>query len=352
MKQISFLIKPASSLCNMKCEYCFYKDVSKHRSVTSYGIMHEDEMKNLIDFSFSEIEQNGSITYAFQGGEPTLAGLAFFKAFTAYVEEKRTRQTIHYAIQTNALLLDEEWVSFLKEKDFLVGVSLDGYLQNHDDYRKDEANKGTFQRVMKSIERLKKRGVSFNILCVLSNSLAAHPQKLYQFFKKQGFDYIQFIPCMDHRKSHHKAMLTPPLFYNFYKTYFDLWFTDYKKGCAQHINLFDNIMLIVNDRPPYQCGMLGYCSMQFVIEADGSIYPCDFYVEDQLCLGNVMTDHVSHVLKHKILSSFLQEKTIHPLCKKCSYENLCHGGCKRMNAAFLGENYCGYQKLLEHIITQ
>ena len=154
MKYISFLIKPASSLCNMRCRYCFYYDVADHREVRSHGIMQEDTMQALIERALG-LDAEADITFAFQGGEPTVAGIDYFRAFTSYVDAHKQRQTIHYALQTNATLLDEEWVALFQQHQFLIGVSLDGYAALHDHLRKDAAYEGTFKRVMRSVELLK-----------------------------------------------------------------------------------------------------------------------------------------------------------------------------------------------------
>ncbi|MCD8028456.1 MAG: 4Fe-4S cluster-binding domain-containing protein [Erysipelotrichaceae bacterium] len=128
----SYLIKPASSLCNMNCQYCFYKDVSDNRDINIYGIMSIETMKEIIDQSLS---QSNEITYAFQGGEPTLAGLSFFQTFVDNVNTNKDKQIIHYSIQTNGILINEEWLSFFKKYHFLVGISIDGYKENHNKVR-------------------------------------------------------------------------------------------------------------------------------------------------------------------------------------------------------------------------
>ena len=351
MKTISMLIKPASSSCNMSCTYCFYHDVSHHRSITSYGIMSEEVMHSLIDFSFEEITEDGIIQYAFQGGEPTLAGIAYFISFINYVEFKRKKQTIHYAIQTNGLLLDEEWIALCKQYDILVGISLDGDQSIHDNLRKDQYKQETFHNVMQRIQLLKKANVRFNILCVLSEQLSQHPEKVYAFFKKEKIDYIQFIPCLPHLHAKHKEALQPNSFYRFYKAYFQLWYQDMQKGSAHSISLFDNIAMMLLDHAPMQCGMLGFCSNQFVVEADGSLYPCDFYVDDIHRYGNVQQDTIEYVRQSTTLYNFLHEKrNTYKVCATCHYVNLCHGGCNRMQSTFLTQEYCGYKALLEDII--
>ena len=165
-KHVSFLIKPASSLCNMRCRYCFYYDVADHRNVRSFGIMKEETMKVLVDKAL-ELGDDSDISFHFQGGEPTVAGLVFFEKFVSYVRQKKTNQTVHYALQTNATLLDEKWIDFFYKNRFLIGVSLDGYQEMHNYFRKDCQNKDTYKTVKvyireeeypEVIEHMKTRG--------------------------------------------------------------------------------------------------------------------------------------------------------------------------------------------------
>ncbi len=349
MKYISFLIKPASSLCNMRCRYCFYYDVADHREVRSHGIMQEDTMKALIDRAL-DLDEEADITFAFQGGEPTVAGLSFFEAFTSYVDANKKRQTIHYALQTNGTLLDERWADLFKRYHFLIGISLDGYMQLHDHLRKDAQYEGTFKRVMKSIELLKQKNVDFNILTVLSSYVSAHPQKLFAFYLKHDLKYIQFIPCLaglEEKES--EFSLHPKQFASFYKVFFDLWFKEYQKGNYISVTLFDNVIPMFVGYPPQQCGMLGHCAPQFVVESNGDIYPCDFYVLDQYCCGNIKDHSLYELASCDTMRKFLKEpRRDCESCKDCPFERMCHRNCKRLNSAYYDEVYCGYRELLEY----
>ena len=217
MNAISFLIKPASSLCNMDCRYCFYKDVVDHREIPSYSIMQEDTMLALIKQALSSYQD---ITFAFQGGEPTLAGLSFYRTFIAHVNQYKTNQSIHYAIQTNGLSINDEWCAFFKENHFLVGISLDGYKDNHDFLRLDAEGNPTYTKVIQAMNLLKKYGVELNVLIVLTSYLAKHPQKLFQWILKYQLHYVQFIPCLPPLQGTTRYALTPKLFASFYKTFF------------------------------------------------------------------------------------------------------------------------------------
>lgn len=351
MKALSFLIKPASSSCNLKCKYCFYADVSEHRQIKSNGVMEETTMYRLIDRAFAALDEDGELTFAFQGGEPTMAGLPYFEKFCAYVlTKKMQKQTIHYALQSNASIIDDAWCAFFHEFDFLVGVSLDGYKENHDYFRLTTGNKATYKTVMHAIHRLRKHSVRFNILTVLSKQLANHPHKLYRFFQKENLHYIQLIPCLAGLdEDHNPFALTPESFASFYKAFYDIWLHELQSGVYRSIGLFDNIIPMYADIPPHQCGLLGYCSLQFVIESDGSVYPCDFYVLDQYNGGNIKDMDILDIAKCEVMQGFLkEEKRMSPLCEECPFIAICHGNCKRMNSLYFHDDYCGYQDFLKH----
>ena len=173
MNYLSFLVKPASSLCNLKCPYCFYEDISNRRERPCSGKMKPEIMRKLIDRAIAETEEDAQITFAFQGGEPTLAGLEYYRQFTEYVREKKGARTVRYAIQTNGTQMDESWARFFREEDFLVGVSLDGYESNTNRFRVDQEGKGMYAQIMQGIRLLEQYEVAYNILTVLTPRLAA-----------------------------------------------------------------------------------------------------------------------------------------------------------------------------------
>jgi len=350
MKTASYLIKPASSLCNLKCRYCFYHDVSDNREVKSTGIMNQSTMTNLI-LKACDIDQDASITFAFQGGEPTLAGLDYFKDFVRTVNQhKKPNQRIIYTIQTNGTLLDQSWFSFLKQNNVLVGISLDGFKENHDALRIAHNDQATFKSVMKTIEGLRLHQIEFNILTVLTSQLAKEPEKLYRFYRSHDFRYIQLIPCLPRLKGQSDSFaLTPEDFGSFYKTFYDLWLIDFEKKDYLSVGLFDNVIPMYKGYKPMQCGMLGYCSPQFVIEADGSVYPCDFYALDEYCCGNINIDSLDQILHDPRMTAFLHEKkAMSPMCETCRFKPICNGNCKRLNVTYFNETFCGYQDFLEH----
>jgi len=224
MKHLSVLIKPVSSACDMRCKYCFYHDVSAHREVRSFGNMKEDVMEKIIDQIFIDLDDGDAMTFAFQGGEPTLAGLSYFEHFVAYVKAQKKQVKLEYSIQTNGLTIDEDWCSFFKANDFLVGLSIDGPKAFHDENRYDTQKMGTYKRVMRTKALFDRYEVEYNVLCVLTKQIAKHPQKIFNFLLKENIKYVQFIPCLDDldAKSGSPFALDPEHFASFYDVLFKL----------------------------------------------------------------------------------------------------------------------------------
>lgn len=355
MQSIYFLIKSASSLCNLSCKYCFYDDVSNHRKAKSTGIMTDKTINHLLELISSSNEIK-NVTFAFQGGEPTIAGLDFYIRFINYVKEYKLNYTknISYAFQTNGFNINEEWCKFFKENNVLVGISLDGYKENHDYFRLTKNGKATYNQIMKNIALLEKYHVEYNILTVLSEQLAKHPTQLYHFYKKFNFKYIQLIPCLPPLNEEDDVFsLKPHTFSSFYKTFFSLWYDDYIHGYHMNITLFENIIPMLVGIPPQQCGMLGKCTLQFVLEGNGDIYPCDFYVLDKYLIGNINHITLDELLHNKVSIDFVNEKRrTCQECTHCPYINICHQNCKRLNIAYFNNEYCGYKDFLDFSINK
>ncbi|WP_314060404.1 radical SAM/SPASM domain-containing protein [uncultured Vagococcus sp.] len=355
MKQLSVLIKPASSLCNLRCQYCFYANISDLRDVRSFGRMTSVVMEKMIDQIFLDLEDGDQMSFAFQGGEPTLAGLAYFKSFVAYVKQQTKQVTVKYAIQTNGTLINEEWCQFLAEQQFLVGLSIDGGIKFHDDNRMDAKGQGSFSNVMATKRLFDHFEIDYNVLCVLTNQSARHPKQLFHFITSHKVDYVQFIPCLDDldAKITSDYALRPESFANFYKELFFLWERDYHNGNYYSINLFDNIANLLGHGQVNACGLVGKCAVQYVIEADGSVYPCDFYVLDDYRLGNITESTLRELFSVKISQRFLRTpRDMSGLCETCPYINYCGGGCKRMEQVVYKNKegtYCGYQDLLKTV---
>ena len=257
MPPINILIKPASSACNMACQYCFYKDVAAHREQEFEGMLSIESIEKVIQAGMEYAEHICS--FAFQGGEPTLAGLDFYRQVVVLQKQyAKPGVEIRNAIQTNGYTIDEEWAAFFAENHFLVGLSLDGPPELHNRNRTDVQGKDTFNRVMKSVRLLEKHNVAFNILCVVTGQNARSVEKLYRFYRKQKFRWLQFIPCIDpfdRADGEPCYTLTADGYGDFLVRLFDLWFDDLRHGEYISIRHLDNWLSILLGERPEACNM-------------------------------------------------------------------------------------------------
>ena len=350
MKYFHTLIKPASSICNMRCKYCFYDDVSSNRETKNYGRMNNDNAKILIDKVLNMFNEDVTITFAFQGGEPTCAGLKYFEFFVSYVKEvKRDYHIINYAIQTNGYSLEKKWYKFFEENNFLVGISIDGFKAIHDKYRLNINGKGTFDSIINTMNNFKNHKIEFNVLTVLNSTVAKYPKELFNFYKDYNIRYVQLIPCLPNLDEvNNKLSLTPQMFYKFYNEFFRLWYKEFKRGNYISVTLFDNLIPMFIGKRPSQCGYLGQCNNQCVVEGNGDVFPCDFYVLDKYKTGNITKDDINDILNSKVGIDFINEKRKYSKkCPACKYQRICYGQCKRLSVCYYDENYCGYQHFIE-----
>lgn len=345
MIPLSIMIKPASGSCNLRCKYCFYGDVTGLRETHNFGIMQNATAKRLIASALG-FADGGSVAFAFQGGEPLLAGKEYFRFFCDAVKKHNTKKSrIFYSVQTNGLLLDDEWAEFFAKNEFLVGLSLDGDA-NANRFRVDEKNANAYFRILRGAEYLKKHGVEFNILTVLTGACADNCEKIYRYFRNSGFGYLQFIPCLRPfgDKSEGELYMTPTQYADFLIRIFNLYVKDFVRGKYVSIRFFDNLVRMYLGQPPEQCGMAGHCTHQFVAEANGNIYPCDFYCTDEWLLGNITETPLSALADSAKARDFIKESLAVPeKCRVCRFFPLCRaGGCKRERA---DRDYCeAYKK--------
>lgn len=344
MKALSLLIKPAAGLCNMNCGYCFYRTASEGRE---NRIMSTETADLLVQKIAEYMPDRTSIS--FQGGEPTLAGADFFRHFINKMEEKKIRR-VSYSMQTNGLLLDRKFAELFREYDFLLGISIDGNRKTNDRYRLDRNGNSVLPQVLSAAALLDKYEVPYNVLSVIDDKNAADIDSTYSYFRKHGFGYLQFIPYIDEQPG---IGLSVEAYEAFLKRVFDLWYEDDLKGRNVFVRHISNYISILNGFPPENCAMCGYCGNYLVIEANGDIYPCDFYCREEYRLGNIRDGNPFELTgKHE---DFLhQSEIIHEKCKTCKYYNLCRGGCKRDRINGFTENrYCrAYYNFFEYAMTR
>lgn len=340
MPPLSIMIKPASSLCNLRCKYCFYADVSSQREFENFGLMAEETAEKLIS-SALDFADGESVAFAFQGGEPLLRGMEFFESFAQKVDFHNTKGSeIFYSLQTNGILIDEKWAEFFRKNRFLIGLSLDGnYGCNR--FRVDANNENVYYTVSEKAEILKKHKVEFNILTVLTGLAAENGAEIYKALRDSGYKYLQFIPCLRPfgDKSENQLYMTPKQFEKFLIEVFNLYVKDFYRGNYVSVRYFDNLVrMYLGDRPE-QCGLCGHCTHQFVAEGNGNIYPCDFYCTDEWLLGNINEVSLESMAKSEKAKKFIVESlSTGEECKACKFFPLCRGGgCKRQKA---DRDYC------------
>jgi len=339
----------------MRCSYCFYTDEAEHREVACYGMMSEELLEELVRKVF--LFADGICTFGFQGGEPTLIGLAFYKRLIELQKRYNTRGiTVNNTIQTNGYAITGEFASFLAENNFLVGVSMDATREMHDALRRDIHGNGTYDRIMETIGLFNVAGVQYNILCVVNGVTARSPGTVYNALKQYGF--LQFIPCIAPIGGQQEQYALNPTFYaKFLKSTFDLYRKDFWRGRPVSIRNFDNYIGMLAGHPPENCAMRGSCSLNYVIEADGGVYPCDFYALDEWRLGNIGNDSFFRLEKSKKAGEFIDSSCQRVQeCLDCRYGFICRGGCRRdkltSSDGYLGPSkWCqSYQEFFDYAL--
>lgn len=345
MPPISALIKPASGNCNMHCDYCFYSDEQSKREIANHGIMSEKTLNNIMRKVL--FHSKGYCTIAFQGGEPTLAGLDFFKKVVELGEKyNKNGLRINYALQTNGYHLDENWCRFFKDNGFLIGLSVDGTKEIHDKYRHSKELKPTYEKVRSAAKLMDLIGVDYNILTVVHKDVAMNIEKIYQDYKKNGWRYQQYIACLDplyEAPGQHEYSLLPHEYGRFLIRLFQLWHEDFNQNRQPYIRQFENYIAMLLGQPPESCDQRGTCGLQYVFESDGSAYPCDFYMLDDYCLGNINDTIIDKIDEQRKKSRFIEKSImLSTMCRDCEFFGLCKGGCMRCRQSLDGSNYINY----------
>ncbi len=355
MQPFTLLIKPSGSDCNVDCKYCFYKcrapEIGQGRQRMSEEVLE----KLLEDYMGLRFSLAG---FAWQGGEPTLMGLDFYKkAVELQKKYGVTGQEVGNSIQTNAILLDEKWCRFLSENKFLVGVSIDGPKEYHDYYRPDHGGSGTWERVMRAIDNCKKYNVEFNTLTLLNAKNADHPDEIFDFLIGLGVKYLQFIPCVEvDPKTGEIAdfSVTPQQYGDFLCRVFDRW---YEYGPLDlSIRDFDSFLSYYVQGRHTICTFDQQCSQYIVIEHTGDAYTCDFFVEPKWYLGNIFETPIEKLAASKMKRTFARAKrNLSNKCLVCRHLAVCRGGCMKDRAPFDKDSFgkesyfCeAYKQFLDH----
>jgi uncharacterized protein len=332
MQPFTLLIKPSGSDCNVDCTYCFYKcrpaEIGRGRQRMSEEVL-EKLVKDYMRLRFA------LAGFAWQGGEPTLMGLDFYrKAVDLQKKYGFAGQEVGNSLQTNAILLDEKWCRFLHQSRFLVGVSIDGPKEMHDYYRLDHSGAGTFERVMRAIENCREHKVEFNTLTLLNDVNVKHPDEVFDFLVGLGVKFLQFIPCVELDAVTGRVTdfsITPEQYAEFQCRLFDRW-VEYGPGNLS-IRDFDSILSYYAAGSQTICTFDKQCSQYIVIEHAGDAYPCDFFVEPKWRLGSILQTPIEKLAAGALKRKFARNKK--NLCNKClvcRHLAICRGGCMKDRA--------------------
>lgn len=330
MRELSVLLKPASSRCNIACKYCFYRDEDTLRKDHSVEQMDDEMLEILVKRLFEHT--SNCVRVVFQGGEPTLMGLPFYEKFIRLARiYNRNNIQLELSIQTNGVLLDEKWCVFLKNNGFLVGLSFDGSPKVNDANRVSYQGNGISGQTLQALRLLQRFNVDYNVLMVITKQSALHAKECYNYLKSVGVQYLQTIPvldCFDGVKKEYS--LTSADLKQFLCDLFDVWYKDFLCQQEVRITFFENVIYKLMGNFFTMCSMNGYCCIETVIEADGSVYPCDFYVSDEWKLGNILENDLQSMIFSEKANMFIVE-SIHTedSCSDCPYFGLCIGACHR-----------------------
>ncbi len=327
------ITKPIGAICNLNCTYCFYLS-KEHLYPNTEDFRMSDEVLEAYVKGYMQ-QPADEITFTWQGGEPTLMGIDYYRKALEYQQKHKPEgKTIHNSIQTNGVKIDREWAEFLSKHEFLVGVSLDGPDHLHNTYRRTKGDRDTHQRVMQGIKHLKKAGVDYNILCCVNRVNARHPLEVYEFLHEQsGTPYWQFIPIVENNPHESEGVspysVTAEQYGNFLTQMFDRWV---RRDLGRvSIQMFDVTLRRYLGMRAGLCLFEETCGDALAIEHNGDVYSCDHYVDPDHHLGNVMEQPLQEMVNAPFQREFGRYKRdgLPDYCKQCEVYELCRGGCPK-----------------------
>ncbi len=341
------MAKPTGSTCNLDCTYCFYLEKYKLYPNVKSQFMDDHTLDNFIS-QHIEAQSGDVVEFAWQGGEPMLAGLGFYEKAIQLQEKYANHKTINNSLQTNGLLLNRAWCRFFKKNRWLIGISIDGPAELHNTYRVNRSGKGSHLKVIQAIELLKRYKVEFNLLTVVSNNNVNYPEKVYTYLKSLGTAHIQFIPLVEREVINaqedeirligpnftSQVQVTPwsvpSLAYGqFLSRVFDLWVRqDIGKV---YIQIFESTLATWRGYPAQMCVFSEKCGHAFALESNGDIFNCDHYVYPEYKIGNINEVSITAMNDSHQVNQFGEDKKLNIAtdCNSCPFLQQCHGGCPK-----------------------
>ncbi|HRL12189.1 MAG TPA: anaerobic sulfatase maturase [Aggregatilineales bacterium] len=358
------MTKPRGAICNLDCKYCYF--LSKERLYPDSAFRMTDNLLEEYTRQYIQSQRVPEVTFAWQGGEPTLMGLDFYRQAVAYQQKhKKPGMRIYNAFQTNAVTLDDEWCAFFKQHDFLIGVSVDGPPHLHDAFRVDKGGAPTFARVLRGIDLLKQHGVEFNILTTLHAANADYPLEVYRFLRDEiGAQFMQFIPIVERANATGfqegdqvtDRSVTGAQYGHFLISVFDEWVR--RDVGRVFVQMFDVALAAWSGQRPGLCVHEETCGLALAMEHNGDVYSCDHFVEPKHFVGNLIDIPLTDIVTSDQQRAFglAKRDTLPRQCRECPVRFVCNGGCPkdRLLASIHGEpglNYLcdGYLAFFTHI---
>lgn len=376
---IHIVAKPAGPACNLDCAYCFYLEKQAlYGSGEDYRM--PDEVLATFIRAYIEAQLTPVVEFVWQGGEPTLLGLDFFRRVVVLQQPYLKQKTISNSLQTNGTLLDDAWCRFLKEHNFMVGISLDGPKEIHDRYRRDRKGHGSFDAVMRGLRLLQKHGVDYNVMASVGRETALKPLEVYRFFKEHGVEFIQFTPVVERlpgeAASAHGLQLASPAALDRIEpnrevtpwsvvpeAYGDFLIAIYEEWVRKDVGktFVMNFEWALNawiGNPSPVCIHAKQCGRALAIEHNGDLFACDHYVYPEYRLGNILAENLGQMVEKSLQlgCGSAKETALPRWCRECEVLAACRGGCPkhRFSSTFREEpglHYlcAGYKKFFRHI---
>lgn len=366
------MLKPAGSLCNLRCKYCYYLEKDKLYKQCKNHVISDELLEKFIK-EYIEAQTTPQVLFTWHGGETLMRPISFYKRALELQRIYGRGRQIDNCIQTNGTLLTDEWCQFFKDNNFLVGVSIDGPQEFHDEYRRTATNKPTFVKVMNGINLLNKHGVEWNALAVVNDYNADYPLEFYRFFKQIGCKYIQFSPIVERVVKREDGLtlapgmqggdagladfsITPEQWGNFLCTIFDEWV--HNDVGEYFVQLFDATLANWVGQAHGVCILAEECGHAGVMEFNGDVYSCDHFVYPEHLLGNLHTKTITEMMYSDQQNKFakMKKQMLPQQCKECKFLFACHGECPKNR--FLNDKYgnyglnylCkGYRQFFEHV---
>lgn len=350
------MLKPAGSLCNLRCKYCYYLEKDKLYKQCKNHVISDELLEKFIK-EYIEAQTTPQVLFTWHGGETLMRPISFYKRALELQRIYGRGRQIDNCIQTNGTLLTDEWCQFFKDNNFLVGVSIDGPQEFHDEYRRTATNKPTFVKVMNGINLLNKHGVEWNALAVVNDYNADYPLEFYRFFKQIGCKYIQFSPIVERVVKREDGLtlapgmqggdagladfsITPEQWGNFLCTIFDEWV--HNDVGEYFVQLFDATLANWVGQAPGVCILAEECGHAGVMEFNGDVYSCDHFVYPEHLLGNLHTKTITEMMYSDQQNKFakMKKQMLPQQCKECKFLFACHGECPKNR--FLNDKYGNY----------